>query len=127
FDVTYLKPAADGIITPEQLADAIRTDTILVTLMHVNNEIGSAHDLKALGDVTRAKDVLFHVDAAQGAGKLPIDLQQCNVDLLSLSAHKVYGPKGVGALYVRRQPCVNLVAQIHGGGHERGMRSGTLA
>jgi cysteine desulfurase len=127
FEVTYLKPGADGVITPAQLNDAIRPDTILVTLMHVNNEIGSANDLKALGDVTRSKGVLFHVDAAQSAGKLPIDLQQWNVDLLSLSAHKVYGPKGIGALYVRREPRVNLVAQIHGGGHERGMRSGTLA
>lgn len=127
FELTYLKPAADGVITPGQLEAAIRADTILVSLMHVNNEIGSAHDLKALGDVTRARGVLFHVDAAQGAGKLPIDMQQWNVDLLSLSAHKVYGPKGAGALYVRREPRVNLVAQIHGGGHERGMRSGTLA
>jgi cysteine desulfurase len=127
FKVTYLKPGTDGVIAPAQLIDAIRPDTILVSLMHVNNEIGSANDLKALGDVTRSKGVLFHVDAAQSAGKLPIDLQQWNVDLLSLSAHKVYGPKGIGALYVRREPRVNLVAQIHGGGHERGMRSGTLA
>ncbi|MDO9519989.1 MAG: IscS subfamily cysteine desulfurase [Pseudohongiella sp.] len=127
FELTYLKPGTDGLVTPAQLLEAIRPDTILVSLMHVNNEIGSAHDLEALGAVTRAKGVLFHVDAAQGAGKLPIDLQLWNVDLLSLSAHKVYGPKGVGALYVRREPRVNLVAQIHGGGHERGMRSGTLA
>ncbi|MDO8909318.1 MAG: IscS subfamily cysteine desulfurase [Pseudohongiella sp.] len=127
FELTYLKPGTDGLVTPAQLLEAIRPDTILVSLMHVNNEIGSAHDLEALGAVTRAKGVLFHVDAAQGAGKLPIDLQLWNVDLLSLSAHKVYGPKGAGALYVRREPRVNLVAQIHGGGHERGMRSGTLA
>lgn len=127
FEVSYLTPASDGTVSAQQLSAAIRPDTILVTLMHVNNEIGSAHDLPALAAVTRAHGVLFHVDAAQGAGKLPIDLRQCQIDLLSLSAHKIYGPKGIGALYVRREPRVNLVAQIHGGGHERGMRSGTLA
>lgn len=127
FEVTWLRPGSDGLVTPEQLDTAIRPDTILVSLMHVNNEIGCAHDLRALGAVTRARGVLFHVDAAQSAGKLPIDLQQCGVDLMSLSAHKIYGPKGMGALFVRREPRVNLVAQIHGGGHERGMRSGTLA
>lgn len=127
FDVTYLKPGSDGIVTPAQLSQAMRPDTILVSLMHVNNEIGCAHDLHALAEVTRGHGVLFHVDAAQGVGKLPIDLQHCQIDLLSVSAHKVYGPKGMGALYVRREPRVNLVAQIHGGGHERGMRSGTLA
>lgn len=127
FVVTYLIPDATGIISPEQLEAAIRPDTILVSLMHVNNEIGSANDIAALGEVTRARGVIFHVDAAQSAGKLPIDLQDIKVDLMSLSAHKVYGPKGVGALYVRREPRVNLVPLIHGGGHERGMRSGTLA
>lgn len=127
FVVTYLVPDATGIISPEQLEAAIRPDTILVSLMHVNNEIGSANDIAALGEVTRARGVIFHVDAAQSAGKLPIDLQDIKVDLMSLSAHKVYGPKGVGALYVRREPRVNLVPLIHGGGHERGMRSGTLA
>jgi len=127
FLVTYLVPDATGIISPEQLEAAIRPDTILVSLMHVNNEIGSANDIAALGEVTRARGVIFHVDAAQSAGKLPIDLQDIKVDLMSLSAHKVYGPKGVGALYVRREPRVNLVPLIHGGGHERGMRSGTLA
>lgn len=127
FELTYLQPDSTGRISAEQLAAAIRPDTILVSLMHVNNEIGSANDIAALGEVTRARGVLFHVDAAQSAGKLPIDLQQLKVDLMSLSAHKVYGPKGVGALYVRREPRVNLIAQMHGGGHERGMRSGTLA
>lgn len=127
FELTYLTPDSTGRVSPEQLAAAIRSDTILVSLMHVNNEIGTANDIAALGEVTRARGVLFHVDAAQSAGKLPIDLQQMKVDLMSLSAHKVYGPKGVGALFVRREPRVNLVAQIHGGGHERGMRSGTLA
>lgn len=126
FEVSYLRPDATGLISAEQLDRAIRTDTILVSLMHVNNEIGSAHDLHALGTVTRARGVLFHVDAAQSVGKLPIDLSATNIDLMSLSAHKVYGPKGVGALFVRRGPRVDLVAQIHGGGHERGMRSGTL-
>jgi len=126
FEVSYLRPDKNGLISPEQLDAALRSDTILVSLMHVNNEIGAAHDLQALGLVTRARGVLFHVDAAQSAGKIPIDLSTCQVDLMSLSAHKVYGPKGVGALFVRREPKVGLAAQIHGGGHERGMRSGTL-
>lgn len=126
FEVTYLAPGPDGCIAPEQVAEAIRDDTILVTLMHVNNETGSVNDLAAIGAITRQRQVLFHVDAAQAAGKLPIDLAELPVDLLSLSAHKVYGPKGVGALFVRRDPRVELAAQIHGGGHERGMRSGTL-
>lgn len=126
FEVTYLAPGPDGSIAPEQVAEAIRDDTILVTLMHVNNETGSVNDLAAIGAITRQRQVLFHVDAAQAAGKLPIDLAELPVDLLSLSAHKVYGPKGVGALFVRRDPRVELAAQIHGGGHERGMRSGTL-
>ncbi|MDO9476999.1 MAG: IscS subfamily cysteine desulfurase [Pseudohongiella sp.] len=126
FEISYLRPSSSGLISPEQLSEAIRADTVLVSLMHVNNEIGSANNLAALGEVTRSRQVLFHVDAAQSVGKLPIDLAALNVDLMSLSAHKVYGPKGIGALFVRREPRVNLTAQIHGGGHERGMRSGTL-
>ncbi|MDP2282517.1 MAG: IscS subfamily cysteine desulfurase [Pseudohongiella sp.] len=126
FEISYLRPGSSGLINPEQLSEAIRADTVLVSLMHVNNEIGSANNLAALGEVTRSRQVLFHVDAAQSVGKLPIDLSALNVDLMSLSAHKVYGPKGVGALFVRREPRANLSAQIHGGGHERGMRSGTL-
>lgn len=126
FAVTWLSPNADGIITPAQLAAALRADTILVSLMHVNNEIGTINDIAALGAVCRQRAVLFHVDAAQSTGKLPIDLAQLPVDLMSFSAHKTYGPKGIGALYVRRNPAVQLVAQIHGGGHERGWRSGTL-
>lgn len=126
FEISYLTPGSSGLISPEQLSEAIRADTVLVSLMHVNNEIGSANNLAALGEVTRSRQVLFHVDAAQSVGKLPIDLSALNVDLMSLSAHKVYGPKGVGALFVRREPRANLTAQIHGGGHERGMRSGTL-
>ncbi len=127
FEVTYLDPDSDGLIQPEKLAEAIREDTILVSLMHVNNEIGVVNDIAALGEVCRSNKVLFHVDAAQSAGKIEIDLGELKVDLMSFSAHKIYGPKGVGALYVRRKPRVRLEAQIHGGGHERGMRSGTLA
>ena len=127
FEVTYLKPGTDGRITPEQLQEALREDTILVSLMHVNNEIGVINDIAALGAVARGRGILFHVDAAQSTGKLPIDLKQLPVDLMSFSAHKSYGPKGVGALYVRRSPDVRIEALIHGGGHERGMRSGTLA
>lgn len=126
FEVTYLNPEADGSIDPARVAAAIRADTILVSLMHVNNETGSVNDLAAIGAITRQHDVLLHVDAAQGAGKLPIDLAELPVDLMSLSAHKVYGPKGVGALFVRRDPRAQLAAQMHGGGHERGLRSGTL-
>lgn len=126
FEVTCLSPDRDGLIQPRSVADAIREDTILVTLMHVNNEIGTVTDIKAIGDITRERKVLFHVDAAQSAGKLPIDLKDMKVDLMSFCAHKVYGPKGVGALYVGRKPRVRIEAQIHGGGHERGMRSGTL-
>lgn len=126
FEVTYLSPEADGSIDPARVAEAIRADTILVSLMHVNNETGSVNDLAAIGAITRRHNVLLHVDAAQAAGKLPIDLAVLPVDLMSLSAHKVYGPKGVGALFVRRDPRAELAAQIHGGGHERGMRSGTL-
>ena len=126
FEVTYLDPDADGLISPAMVQDAMREDTILVSLMHVNNEIGVVTDLAAIGEVTRAAKVFFHVDAAQSPGKIAIDLEVMKVDLMSFSAHKVYGPKGIGALYVRRKPRVRLEAQMHGGGHERGMRSGTL-
>lgn len=127
FEVTYLDPTSDGLITPQLVADALRDDTILVSLMHVNNEIGTVTDIEAIGELLRSHGVLFHVDAAQSAGKLPIDLSKMKVDMMSLTAHKVYGPKGIGALYVQRKPRVRIEAQIHGGGHERGMRSGTLA
>lgn len=126
FSVTYLDPEPNGLIDLDKLQAAIRADTILVSIMHVNNEIGTIQDIKAIGDITRSKGVVFHVDAAQSAGKIPIDLADLNVDLMSFSAHKIYGPKGIGALYVRRKPRVRIEAQMHGGGHERGMRSGTL-
>ncbi len=126
FEVTYLSPREDGIVDPELVEKTLREDTILVSLMHVNNEIGVINDIAAIGELCRSRKVIFHVDAAQSAGKLPIDLQEMKVDLMSFSAHKIYGPKGIGALYVRRKPRVRLEAQIHGGGHERGMRSGTL-
>ena len=126
YEVTYLDPDSDGVITPEMVEKALRDDTILVSLMHVNNEIGVINDIEAIGDLTRSRKVIFHVDAAQSAGKIPLDMEAMKVDLLSISAHKLYGPKGIGALYVRRKPRVRLEAQMHGGGHERGMRSGTL-
>jgi cysteine desulfurase len=126
FEVTYLEPESNGLIDLKKLEAAIRKDTILVSLMHVNNEIGVVTDITEIGEITRAHKVLFHVDAAQSAGKVLIDLQNMKVDLMSFSAHKMYGPKGIGALYVRRKPRVRLEAQMHGGGHERGMRSGTL-
>jgi cysteine desulfurase len=126
FEVTYLEPDNQGLISPEQVAAAIRPDTTLVSLMHVNNEIGVITDIGAIGQICRERKVFFHVDAAQSTNKLPIDVEAMNIDLMSFCAHKSYGPKGVGALYVRRKPRVRLEAQIHGGGHERGMRSGTL-
>lgn len=126
FEVTYLTPDADGVIATEQVVAALRPDTILVSLMHVNNETGVINDIAAIGTLLREKGVAFHVDAAQSAGKTPIDLDAMPVDLMSFSGHKVYGPKGIGALYVRRTPSLRIEAQIHGGGHERGMRSGTL-
>jgi cysteine desulfurase len=127
YEVTYLDPEPNGLIDLTKLEAALRDDTILVSIMHVNNEIGVIQDIQAIGEITRDRKILFHVDAAQSAGKVPIDLQRSKVDLMSFSAHKIYGPKGIGALYVRRKPRVRLEAQIHGGGHERGMRSGTLA
>ena len=127
FEVTYIEPGEDGIITPALVEAALREDTILVSVMHVNNEIGTINDIAAIGELTRSKGILFHVDAAQSTGKVEIDLEAMKVDLMSFSAHKTYGPKGIGALYVRRKPRVRLEAQMHGGGHERGMRSGTLA
>lgn len=125
-EVTWLKPQPDGRIAPAQVEDAIRPETVLVSLMMVNNELGCVTDIAAIGGLLRQRGILFHVDAAQAAGKMPVDVSEMPVDLLSLSGHKVYGPKGVGALYVRRSPDVKIEAQIHGGGHERGMRSGTL-
>ncbi|HET6474428.1 MAG TPA: IscS subfamily cysteine desulfurase [Pseudomonadales bacterium] len=127
FEVTYLNPGRSGIVEPSQVAAALQPDTLLVSLMHVNNEIGVVNDIAAIGEVCRAAGVLFHVDAAQSAGKIPIDLAIMKVDLMSLSGHKMYGPKGIGVLYVRRLPPVRIAPQIHGGGHERGLRSGTLA
>ena len=127
FAVTYLDPEPSGLIDLAKLEAALRDDTILVSIMHVNNEIGVIQDIAAIGELTRSRKILLHVDAAQSAGKVPIDTETMKIDLLSLSAHKIYGPKGIGALYVRRKPRVRLEAQMHGGGHERGMRSGTLA
>jgi cysteine desulfurase len=126
FEVTYLAPEPDGLLDIEKFKAAIRPDTILASVMSVNNEIGVIQDIEQLGEICRDKGVIFHVDSAQAAGKVPIDLGKLKVDLMSFSAHKIYGPKGIGALYVRRKPRVRLEAQMHGGGHERGLRSGTL-
>jgi cysteine desulfurase len=125
--VTYLVPDADGLITAQAVSEAMREDTFLVSLMLVNNELGTLNDIPAIGQVVRDRGALFHVDAAQGAGKVAIDLGQWPVDLMSFSAHKLYGPKGIGALYVGPRAQQRLQAQIHGGGHEGGLRSGTLA
>ncbi len=127
YDVTYLDPEPSGLLDLDKFRAALRDDTILVSVMHVNNEVGVIQDIAAIGEICRDRKIIFHVDAAQSAGKVAIDLQAMKVDLMSFSAHKIYGPKGIGALYVRRKPRVRLEAQMHGGGHERGMRSGTLA
>ena len=127
FEVTYLDPLPNGLLDINVFKKTIREDTILASIMHVNNEIGVIQDLQAIGDICRENKVFFHVDAAQSVGKIEINLESLPVDLMSFSAHKIYGPKGMGALYVSRKPRVRLEAQMHGGGHERGMRSGTLA
>lgn len=126
FDITYLEPNADGAITLDEVKAAVRDDTLLVSIMYANNETGICNDIAAIGEFTRANQIILHVDGAQAAGKLAIDVNAHNIDLLSLNAHKIYGPKGIGALYVRRKPRMRLTAQMHGGGHERGFRSGTL-
>ena len=127
FEVTYLDPKDNGLLDIEVFKAALREDTTVVSIMHVNNEIGVIQDIAAIGEICRENKIIFHVDAAQSAGKVPLDLEKLKVDLMSFSAHKIYGPKGIGALYVRRKPRVRIEAQMHGGGHERGMRSGTLA
>ena len=126
FEVTYLEPNEGGIITPKMVDDAIKDSTILVSIMHINNELDTVNNIEDIGEITRSKTIFFHVDAAQSTGKTKIDLANMKIDLMSFSAHKTYGPKGIGALYVRRKPRVRIEALIHGGGHERGMRSGTL-
>ncbi len=127
FEVTYLQPDAHGRIEADAVRDALRDDTLLASIMHVNNELGTINDIAAIGSVCRERGVLFHVDAAQSFGKLEIDVRDMPIDMLSISAHKLYGPKGIGVLYVRREPPLRLTPQMHGGGHEMGMRSGTLA
>ncbi len=126
FEVTYLAPQANGLLDLKELEASLRDDTVVVSVMLVNNEIGVVQDIGAIGKMTRERGIILHVDAAQGAGKIPIDVHEMQVDLMTLSAHKIYGPKGIGALYICRKPRVRLEAQIHGGGHERGLRSGTL-
>ena len=126
FEVTYLGVQENGLIDLEELKAAIRDNTILISVMWVNNEIGVVQDIPAIGEICRERKIIFHVDAAQACGKVPVDVEAAKIDLLSMSGHKVYGPKGIGALYVRRKPRVRLEAQMHGGGHERGFRSGTL-
>ena len=126
FDVTYLDPDSTGLVHPEMVLEAIREDTTIVSIMHVNNELGTVNDIARIGKICRDRKIMFHVDAAQSAGKTPIDVEAMFVDMMSFSAHKIYGPKGIGALFVRRKPRVRIEAQMHGGGHERGMRSGTL-
>jgi cysteine desulfurase len=127
FEVTYLDPMENGLVNLDDLKNALRDDTTIVSIMHVNNEIGVIQDIEAIGNICRERKIIYHVDAAQSAGKVDINLEELPVDLMSFSAHKAYGPKGIGALYVQRKPRVRLEAQMHGGGHERGMRSGTLA
>lgn len=127
WDVTYLEVGEDGLLDLDKVRDAIREDTSVMSVMHINNEIGVIQDIKSLSGICRENKIVFHVDAAQSVGKIPVDVQDLDVDMLSISGHKMYGPKGIGALYVRRKPRTRLVAQMHGGGHERGMRSGTLA
>jgi cysteine desulfurase len=126
FEVTYLDPDSTGLVHPEMVLEAIREDTTIVSIMHVNNELGTVNDIAKIGKICRDRKIMFHVDAAQSAGKTPIDVEAMFVDMMSFSAHKIYGPKGIGALFVRRKPRVRIEAQMHGGGHERGMRSGTL-
>jgi len=127
FEVTYLDPDQNGVINPSDVNAAIKDTTVLISIMHINNELGSVNDISKIGEIARKNGSFFHVDAAQSTGKTEIDLEKMPIDLMSFSAHKTYGPKGIGALYVRRKPRVRLEALIHGGGHERGMRSGTLA
>ncbi|MCX8712426.1 cysteine desulfurase IscS [Gilliamella sp. wkB292] len=126
YEVTYLAPESNGILDLDKLAAAMRSDTTVVSIMHVNNETGVVQDIEKIGEMCRERGIVFHVDATQSVGKLPIDLTKLKVDLMSFSGHKIYGPKGIGGLYVRRKPRVRIEAQMHGGGHERGMRSGTL-
>ncbi len=126
YEVTYMDPEPSGLLDLQKFEAVLRGDTVLVSIMQVNNEIGVIQDIAAIGEICRERNIIFHVDAAQSAGKIPIDMETLKVDLMSFSAHKIYGPKGIGALYVRRKPRVRLEAQMHGGGHERGLRSGTL-
>lgn len=126
FEISYLKPEKDGLLDLEKFKNALRSDTVLVSIMYVNNETGVIQDIKNLSAITRERGILFHCDAAQAAGKIAINIKELNVDLMSLSAHKLYGPKGIGALYIRRSPPLHLQPLLHGGGHEQGLRSGTL-